>query len=112
MLVYLSVKILIALATVAASVSAVTYTNPLNQQRGADPCMRFINGKYYLTATQNANITMWSSPTIEGLKASSAATSVFTDSTAGRYEGLFVWHYELVTNARPMQELRFLVCQS
>lgn len=99
MLLSLSAKILITLATVAASVSGVTYTNPLNQQRGADPCMRYINGKYYLTATQNANITMWSSPTIEGLKASSAATSVFTDSTAGRYEDFFIGHYELVTNA-------------
>ncbi|KAF9467418.1 Arabinanase/levansucrase/invertase [Collybia nuda] len=79
-----SAKILIVLATVVATASAATYTNPLNQQRGADPCMRYINGRYYLTATQNANITMWSSPTIEGLKAASAATSVFTDSTAGR----------------------------
>ncbi|KAF5373895.1 hypothetical protein D9758_000994 [Tetrapyrgos nigripes] len=53
--------------TLAARQSG-TFTNPLNQQRGADPCMRFINGRYFLTSTQNTNIQMRSATTVEGLK--------------------------------------------
>ncbi|KAL0961401.1 hypothetical protein HGRIS_006351 [Hohenbuehelia grisea] len=62
---------------------AGTFTNPLNSQRGADPCMRFINGKFFLTSTQNSNIQMRSATTVEGLK-SAASTVVFSDNTAGR----------------------------
>ncbi|KAG7092941.1 hypothetical protein E1B28_009243 [Marasmius oreades] len=45
--------------------------------------MRFINGNYYLTSTQNSNIQMKSATTIEGLK-SAASKVIFSDSTAGR----------------------------
>ncbi|KAL0563843.1 hypothetical protein V5O48_018217 [Marasmius crinis-equi] len=65
------------------AVRAGTYTNPLNTERGADPCMRYINGVYYLTSTQNANIQMKSATTIAGLK-TAAAKTLFSDSTAGR----------------------------
>lgn len=63
---------------------AGTFSNPLNQNRGADPCMRFINGRYFLTSTQNTNIQMRSATTIEGLKTASPSV-LFSDSTSGRY---------------------------
>ncbi|KAJ8092444.1 hypothetical protein PM082_023697 [Marasmius tenuissimus] len=62
---------------------AGTFTNPLNSQKGADPCMRFINGRYFMTSTQNTNIQMKSATTIEGLK-NAANKVLFSDSTAGR----------------------------
>ncbi|KAL4256230.1 glycosyl hydrolase 43 family protein [Pleurotus pulmonarius] len=62
---------------------AGTFSNPLNQNRGADPCMRFINGRYFLTSTQNTNIQMRSATTIEGLKTASPSV-LFSDSTSGR----------------------------
>ncbi|KZV94635.1 Arabinanase/levansucrase/invertase [Exidia glandulosa HHB12029] len=62
---------------------AGTYTNPLNTAKGADPCMRYINGWYYLTSTQNTNIAMKRSTTVNGLKNATLST-LFTDSTAGR----------------------------
>ncbi|KAF9261465.1 Arabinanase/levansucrase/invertase [Marasmius fiardii PR-910] len=62
---------------------AGTFTNPLNQQRGADPCLRFINGRYFLTSTQNTNIAMRTATTIEGLKTATSKV-LFSDSTAGR----------------------------
>ncbi|EEB95746.1 hypothetical protein MPER_05236, partial [Moniliophthora perniciosa FA553] len=65
------------------SARAGTYTNPLNQQKGADPCMRYLNGRYFLTSTQNTNIGIKSATTIEGLK-SAPLQVLFSDSTAGR----------------------------
>ncbi|KAJ8691659.1 hypothetical protein PTI98_011209 [Pleurotus ostreatus] len=62
---------------------AGTFSNPLNQNRGADPCMRFINGRYFLTSTQNTNIQMRSATTIESLKTASPSV-IFSDSTSGR----------------------------
>lgn len=62
---------------------AGTYTNPLNTAKGADPCMRYISGWYYLTSTQNSNIAMKRATTINGLK-SAPLTTLFADSTAGR----------------------------
>ncbi|KAF8066676.1 Arabinanase/levansucrase/invertase [Lyophyllum atratum] len=68
-------------ATLAAR--AGTFSNPLNQQKGADPCMRFLNGRYFLTSTQNTNIAMRSATTIEGLK-TAPSQILFSDSTPGR----------------------------
>uniref|UniRef100_A0A0W0FWH9 Putative Arabinanase/levansucrase/invertase n=1 Tax=Moniliophthora roreri TaxID=221103 RepID=A0A0W0FWH9_MONRR len=68
---------------VTLSSRAGTYTNPLNQQKGADPCMRYLNGRYFLTSTQNTNIGIKSATTIEGLK-SAPLQVLFSDSTAGR----------------------------
>ncbi|KAK7034746.1 hypothetical protein VNI00_012153 [Paramarasmius palmivorus] len=68
---------------VTLSSRAGTYSNPLNQQKGADPCMRYINGKYFLTSTQGTNIAIKTSATVEGLK-SAPLQVLFTDSTAGR----------------------------
>ncbi|KAF9009170.1 Arabinanase/levansucrase/invertase [Hymenopellis radicata] len=45
--------------------------------------MRYIDGIYYMTTTQNTDIAMWASPTIEGLK-TATPTVLFTDNTAGR----------------------------
>jgi hypothetical protein len=63
---------------------AGTFANPLNSQKGADPCMRYINGKYFLTATQNTNIQMWSATTVAGLKTATPKV-LFSDTTAGRW---------------------------
>lgn len=68
---------------VTLAARAATFSNPLNQQRGADPCMRFLNGRYFLTSTQNTNIAMRSATTIEGLKTAPSQV-LWSDSTAGR----------------------------
>ncbi|KAK7467710.1 hypothetical protein VKT23_004762 [Stygiomarasmius scandens] len=60
-----------------------TFTNPLNQDKGADPCMRFIDGQYFLTSTQGGNIQMRSATTVEGLKTAEAKI-LFDDDTPGR----------------------------
>ncbi|KAK0188716.1 Arabinanase/levansucrase/invertase [Armillaria mellea] len=60
-----------------------TFSNPLNKQKGADPCMRYINGLYYMTSTQNTDIAMWAATTVEGIK-TATPTVLFTDTTAGR----------------------------
>ncbi|SJL03972.1 uncharacterized protein ARMOST_07329 [Armillaria ostoyae] len=62
---------------------AGTFSNPLNKQKGADPCMRYINGVYYMTSTQNTDIAMWTATTVEGIK-TATPTVLFTDTTAGR----------------------------
>ncbi|PBK99651.1 Arabinanase/levansucrase/invertase [Armillaria gallica] len=62
---------------------AGTFSNPLNKQKGADPCMRYINGVYYMTSTQNTDIAMWAATTVEGIK-TATPTVLFTDTTAGR----------------------------
>ncbi|KAL1731905.1 glycosyl hydrolase [Schizophyllum commune] len=60
-----------------------TFTNPINQAKGADPCMRQINGTYYMTSTQNTDISMWKADTVEGLHTADKIT-LFTDDTEGR----------------------------
>ncbi|KIY66329.1 glycoside hydrolase family 43 protein [Cylindrobasidium torrendii FP15055 ss-10] len=50
---------------------------------GADPCLRYLNGTYYLSATQNTDISIWAADTLEGLKTATRQV-VFTDTTAGR----------------------------
>jgi len=45
--------------------------------------MRYLNGLFHMTSTQNTNIQMWSASTVEGLK-TAAPTVLWTDSTAGR----------------------------
>ncbi|KAF9261436.1 Arabinanase/levansucrase/invertase [Marasmius fiardii PR-910] len=62
---------------------AGTFTNPLNPSTGADPCMRYINGRYFFTSTQNVNIQMKSATTIEGLKSASPIV-LFSDNTSSR----------------------------
>ncbi|KDQ25717.1 glycoside hydrolase family 43 protein [Pleurotus ostreatus PC15] len=77
---------------------AGTFSNPLNQNRGADPCMRFINGRYFLTSTQNTNIQMRSATTIEGLKTASPSV-LFSDSTSGRFlNGRWYIYYAVAGN--------------
>lgn len=62
---------------------AGTFSNPLNKRKGADPCMRYINGVYYMTSTQNTDIAMWAATTVEGIK-TATPTVLFTDTTTGR----------------------------
>ncbi|KAJ7573931.1 Arabinanase/levansucrase/invertase [Mycena floridula] len=45
--------------------------------------MRYLNGTYFLTSTQNTNIQMWSATTVGGLK-TATPTTLWTDNTAGR----------------------------
>ncbi|KAH8831668.1 glycosyl hydrolase [Flagelloscypha sp. PMI_526] len=86
MIIALSVLLVFILGISASDLvpRAGTFTNPLNTQKGADPCMRYINGKYFFSATQNTEIAIWSSTNITGLKTASNKKTVFTDSTAGR----------------------------
>ncbi|KAF9261464.1 hypothetical protein L218DRAFT_1046515 [Marasmius fiardii PR-910] len=85
----LAVSVL-ALASIPANVTlyvrAGTFTNPLNQKGGADPCLRFINGRYFLTTTVflSLDIAMWSATTIEGLKTATPKV-LFSDKTPDRY---------------------------
>jgi len=60
-----------------------TFTNALNSQKGADPCMRWINGTFFLTSTQNTNIVMRAASTVEGLK-NATATVLYSDTTSSR----------------------------
>ena len=45
--------------------------------------MRQINGTYYMTSTQNTDISMWKADTVEGLHTADKIT-LFTDDTEGR----------------------------
>ncbi|EJD47231.1 Arabinanase/levansucrase/invertase [Auricularia subglabra TFB-10046 SS5] len=52
-------------------------------RKGADPCLRYVDGRFFLTSTQNTNIQMRSAATIEGLK-NATPNVIFSDTTAGR----------------------------
>jgi GH43 family beta-xylosidase len=70
-----------SLGAAAQAPAARTFTNPL-KAHGPDPWIIRHGGQYYYTNTMGQNITLWKSPTLEGVQAA-AGTVVWTPPTTG-----------------------------
>jgi len=69
------------LGAVAQAPAARTFTNPL-KENGPDPWIIRHGGQYYYTNTMGQNITLWKSPTLEGVQAAPGAV-VWTPPVTG-----------------------------
>ena len=90
---------LLAVSTAHAEVpKTTTFTNPL-KAAGADPCLVYHDGFYYLTTTTGRDIQMRRAKSLEGLK-TAKDKQVWKDRTPGRSRDIWATEFHLLDNGR------------